>query len=157
MKVLLAGICLLVTLPLFAHAGTAEPITPTAKDRCPVCGMFTARFPEFLSQIIFTDGTYVTFDGSKDMFKYYIKLGKRDPDKMKAGINAIYTKDYYSLENIDAREAYFVIGSDVFGPMGKEAIPFTDLEAAKEFQKDHKGKEIIRFDEITAELLKKLE
>jgi copper chaperone NosL len=157
MKVLFCSFLLFVTLVLPAQAGTAEPIEPDPQDKCPVCGMFTARYPDSFSHIIFSDDSYLTFDGPKDMFKYYSKLKKKDPEKVNNGIDSIYTKDYYSLKNIDAQTAYFVLGSDVYGPMGKEVIPFSKLEDAKVFKKDHKGSEIMKFGEVTEALLKKME
>ena len=65
--------------------------------------------------------------------------------------------DYYSLESIEGTRAFYVIGSDVFGPMGKELIPFGKETEAREFLKDHKGKKILRFQEITPEILKTLD
>ena len=156
MKVIAASFLLFFALLLPAQAGPAKPIDPGPKDKCPVCGMFTAKFPDFFSHIIFTDNSYVTFDGPKDMFKHYTKLKKNDPGKVRNGIASIYTKEYYSLKTIDAQTAYYVLGSDVTGPMGKEAVPFTTLEDAKAFKKDHKGREIMRFNEVTEALLKKM-
>jgi nitrous oxide reductase accessory protein NosL len=49
---------------------------------------------------------------------------------------------------IDGTKAYYVIGSDTYGPMGHELIPFKDLSDAKNFLKDHKGKKILKFQEI---------
>ena len=51
--------------------------------------------------------------------------------------------DYYALEPIDGRTAFYVVGSDVFGPMGKELIPFAQRAQAEEFLKDHKGRAIL--------------
>jgi copper chaperone NosL len=58
---------------------------------------------------------------------------------------------------IDAHQAYFVIGSDVLGPMGHELIPLETLDDAKEFKADHQGKKILRFNQIDAELTEKLD
>jgi nitrous oxide reductase accessory protein NosL len=68
----------------------------------------------------------------------------------------MYIKDYYSLNWLSAKEAYYVIGSDVYGPMGHELIPFETREAAESFSKDHKGKEILTFDKITPGLIESL-
>jgi nitrous oxide reductase accessory protein NosL len=38
---------------------------------------------------------------------------------------------------IDGYTALFVIGSDVYGPMGKALISFETVNGAKEFMKDH--------------------
>ena len=64
----------------------------------------------------------------------------------------MFVTDYYSLEPIDGRAAFYVIGSDVFGPMGKELVPFARREDAEEFLRDHSGRRIIVFDEIEREL-----
>jgi nitrous oxide reductase accessory protein NosL len=62
-------------------------------------------------------------------------------------------KDYYSLEVIDGRTAFYVEGSDVYGPMGRELVPFGREKDARQFMKDHKGKSLFRFGEITTEIL----
>ena len=47
-------------------------------------------------------------------------------------------------------------GSDVYGPMGHELIPFSSRAAAENFLKDHHGKQVISFSEITSELIESL-
>ena len=49
-----------------------------------------------------------------------------------------------------------MIGSDVYGPMGHELIPFSSQDGAENFMKDHHGKEILTFDKITPELIKSM-
>jgi copper chaperone NosL len=65
-------------------------------------------------------------------------------------------KEYYSLTPLDARAAFFVIGSDVYGPMGSELIPFKTEKEAKSFKLDHKGTRILRFNDITRQAVKSL-
>ena len=137
--------------------GEVAPVTATKADKCPVCGMFVAKYPDFLAQIIFTDGSYALFDGAKDMFKYFFDLKKYNAAKERSDIASIYVTDYYSMTPIDGRTAWYVIGSDVFGPMGRELIPFQQETDAKEFMKDHSGKKLLRFDEVTPDLIKGLE
>jgi nitrous oxide reductase accessory protein NosL len=50
-----------------------------------------------------------------------------------------------------------VIGSDTLGPMGHELVPLASEEDAQEFLKDHQGTRILRFGEVTAELLRDLD
>ena len=40
------------------------------------------------------------------------------------------------------------MGSDVFGPMGRELIPFVKESEARDFLQDHKGKKILRFSDV---------
>ena len=137
----------------WAHAQPA-PAKPTAKDKCPVCGMFVSKYPDFLAQISFQDGSTAFFDGAKDLFKFYLKLPKCPPGQNSAAIIAVYVADYYSLSPIDGRLAYFVVGSDVYGPMGKELIAFERESDAKGFMKDHQGKSLLRFEQVTTAILK---
>jgi nitrous oxide reductase accessory protein NosL len=65
--------------------------------------------------------------------------------------------DYYALRRVDARGAWYVLGSDVFGPMGRELVPFAAEQDAREFLADHRGKRVLRFFEVTPAILKELE
>ena len=138
-------------------AGEKGPITPAAKDKCPVCGMFVAKYPDFAAQINFKDDAYAVFDGVKDMFKYYFNLAKYNPGKKLTDIDSIYVTDYYDLKWIDGYKAFYVEGSDVYGPMGRELIPFEKKEGAEQFMTDHIGKSLLKFDEITYDLVKGLD
>jgi nitrous oxide reductase accessory protein NosL len=129
-------------------ASDTSPVKPGPKDKCPVCGMFVAKYPDWVATFIFKDGTQAFFDGVKDMMKYYFNMIKYAPGKTAADIQTIQVTDYYRLEPIDGRKAFYVIGSDVYGPMGKELIPFEKEAEAQEFMKDHKGKSVLPFDKI---------
>ena len=153
-SVLLLGLSALL-LPLMP--GQAQSVRPSAKDKCPVCGMFVAEYPDFLAEIVFKDGFHAYFDGPKDMFRLYFEPEKHLPGKRLSDIVAVYVTDYYSLETIDAYQAHFVVGSDVRGPMGNELIPVKTESAAQTFLKDHKGKSALRFKQVTLELVNGLD
>jgi len=119
--------------------------------------MFVAKYPDFLAQILFKDGSSVFFDGTKDMFKYYLNLKKYQPTRNVSDIDSIYVTNYYDLTLTDGRSAYFVLGSDVYGPMGRELIPFKKEVDANEFKKDHQGKSVLKFGEVTYEMVKSLD
>jgi copper chaperone NosL len=143
---------LLLTSPVGA-ADKGAP-KPTAKDKCPVCGMFVAKYTDWMSVVVFKDGSRAFFDGPKDMFKYLLDLKRYNPSKKEADIDLIAVTDYYLVSTIDARKAWYVLGSDVFGPMGKELVPLAKESEAKEFMKDHKGQRIVKFSEVTTEVMK---
>jgi len=151
-------VCMVLLLTWTATAVQAETkfITPAPRDKCPICGMFVAKYPDFIAGIIFKDRAYVVFDGAKDMFRYYFNISKYGPSKRLADIDMLFVTDYYSLEQVDGRKAYYVLGSDVYGPMGRELIPFQQKKEAEEFMTDHKGKQILLFREVTADTLKEL-
>ena len=150
------ALLLICTLVLPAAVLSADT-KPAKGDKCPVCGMFVSRYPDWLATITFKNGETVHFDGPKDLFTFYLNMGKYRKGKNPGDIAAITVKDYYGLKSIAAEKAYFVSGSDVFGPMGKELVPFaTDADAAV-FNKDHKGSKPLRFNEITPAILQRLQ
>ncbi len=152
--VVLAAVLLISDTGLAQQKGMVEP---SKTDKCPVCGMFVYKYPDWTAEIIFSDGSVEFFDGVKDLFKYYFNPAKYRPGQNKKDIAAIYVMDYYEMTMIDARKAFFVLGSNVFGPMGYELIPLATEEDARNVLKDHKGKRILRFEEITSAVISKLD
>jgi len=140
-----------------AEAAEPKPVKPTAKDKCPVCGMFILKYPDFVAEVIYRDGAYALFDGAKDMFKYLFNLPAYAPSRRASDIDAVYVTEYYSLTLIDGRRAWYVVGSDIYGPMGRELLPFASEKEAGEFMADHKGQRLLRFGEVTPDLVKGLE
>lgn len=156
---LISLFCLLGFLlpPFPASAAETGAPKPAARDKCPVCGMFVAKYPDWTTAIRFRDGSHVYSDGAKDLFKYLHDLKKYDPARKQEDIQAALVMDYYRLSWIDARSAWYVLGSDVYGPMGRELIPLEKEADAKEFMKDHKGIQIIRFADVKMEVIKTLD
>lgn len=138
--------------PLYA-ADKSKMINIPEDAKCPVCGMFVSKFPKWVAQIQLQDGHNHYFDGVKDMMKFYF-----NPTKYHAHSNEqilqMNVTDYYSLESTDAKKAYYVLGSNVYGPMGEELIPLKNEDEAKKFMTDHFGKKVVSFDEIKEEMIK---
>lgn len=126
-------------------------------DRCPVCGMFVYKYPKWVAQIVFKGSTSYFYDGAKDMFKHIFDTSKYTPGRTADQIAAIYVTDYYEVELIEAKPAFYVIGSDVLGPMGHELLPFKDEASAQEFLEDHKGNKILRFQDVTPAIIESLD
>ncbi|MEA3513640.1 MAG: nitrous oxide reductase accessory protein NosL [Campylobacterota bacterium] len=139
-----------------------DTIKVSKDEKCPVCGMFVYKYPRWAAQIYYKvdDKTkHFSFDGVKDMMKFYFSPNDWGDYKhaVKSNISKISVTDYYGQKEIDGSKAFYVIGSDVFGPMGHEFIPFEFIEDAKVFKKDHFGEKIIKFDEIKEEDVYKLD
>ena len=142
-----------------ATAAYAVDTAPVAgeKDKCPVCGMFVAPYPGWTGVIVLKDLSALFFDGPKDLFTFYNNVGKYSPGRSRSDISAVWVKDYYALTAIDGMKAFYVIGSDVLGPMGKELVPFMKEPDAAIFLQDHKGSKTLRFGDITPQVMKSLE
>ena len=137
--------CFLLSGPVYAEG----PVKPNPKDKCPVCGMFVAPYPQWTAEILFTDGTYAVFDGAKDMFKYYFDVPKYRKGKSAKDISGIYVTEYYTTEKMSAKDVFFVAGSSVMGPMGNELVPIRGKREAETFMRDHQGKKMLKFEDIT--------
>ncbi|CAA7617892.1 Lipoprotein involved in nitrous oxide reduction [Candidatus Terasakiella magnetica] len=151
---------ILISLFLLAakvEAGEVVVAPPGPNSVCPVCGMFVAKYPEWVAAVVFKDGHTHYFDGAKDLFKFVREVGKFDSGHSAADIATVAVTDYYGVRTLDARGALFVFGSDVLGPMGHELVPLASRQDADEFMGDHKGKRILTFDEVSAEILKGLD
>jgi len=156
MKLIAAlSLCLLLAQPL-----RAEPVTlpaPSADDTCPVCGMFVAKYPEWIATVQYEDGHSHHFDGAKDMFKYLFNLARWAPGDRAENITTIGVTEYYGLTRIDARTAHYVVGSDVLGPMGHELVPLANEADAQEFKHDHRGTRILSFGQVDKQLPERLD
>jgi nitrous oxide reductase accessory protein NosL len=145
---------------LLAVLAAADPVQipgPGERDTCPVCGMFVARYPDWIATVVYKDGHAHHFDGAKDLFKYLLDLPRWAPGHHAEDIAVIGVTEYYGVTRIDARSAWYVIGSDTLGPMGHELVPLASEADAKEFVEDHSGARILRFDDVTAGLLQDLD
>ena len=126
-------------------------------DLCPVCGMIVSKYPNWIATVVWKDGHAHHFDGAKDMFKFLQALPKYAPGHKPDEIRFIAVTDFYNLEKIEAGKALYVMGSDVMGPMGLELVPLATRADAEDFLKDHKGKRILRYDEVTPEIIAKVD
>jgi nitrous oxide reductase accessory protein NosL len=149
---------LALLLTLWAALATAQlPPKPGPKDSCPVCGMLVSKYPNWVATIVYKDGHAHHFDGAKDLFKFWF-----DPPKYAARHNrdmvaSIWVTDYYGLQKIVARKAYYVIGSDVLGPMGHEFVPLANKADAEDFMKEHQGARLLSFEQVGKDLPARLD
>ncbi len=129
----------------------SQPQKIESDKKCPLCGMYPARYPKFNCQIIFKDGSYEAFDstiGLLVVLHFPDKTGIRL--KQVAGI---YFKDYLKGGWLEADKAFFVTGSEIRGPMGIQFVPVDSEQAAEELKKQANGKDIIHFKMITRQYL----
>jgi len=137
-----------------SHTTTRGTISVPTNTKCPVCGMFVHKHPKWSAKMVVSSKEFY-FDGVKDMMKYYIF--DVDFPYSRDSIESILVTNFYTLESIDAKSAYYVLGSNMYGPMGNELIPFTTQKEAKNFMLDHKGEKIVRFGDITPKMVMALD
>lgn len=138
----------------------ARPIPADA--RCPVCGMFPARAPEWAAQLIFSDGATQFFDSPVSMLIYLQDVGRYARGRSVTEVAARYVRDAVGNRAqpgawLDAGQAVFVSGSDALGPMRAGNLPaFADRAAAEAFAQ-RRGGQALRLAEVPRSLLKQLD
>jgi len=133
-------------------AASEGPPPPGPKDRCAVCGMFVAKYPNWIATITYTDESRHFFDGPKDLFRFLLRK-----EQSKTTVAEIWVTDYYTTKPLKAREAVYVAGSDVLGPMGAELVPLATAALAESFRTDHGGGEVLTFDDVDDTVLQSLD
>lgn len=126
-------------------ASPPAPVELTAEAMGHYCGMNVLEHPGPKGQIILKSRIDpVWFSSARDTVAFTML-----PEEPK-DIQAIYVSDMGKAPNwdrpgatnwIDAKKAWFVVGSKVRGGMGaEEAVPFSDREAADRFMRENGGR-----------------
>jgi copper chaperone NosL len=134
------------------------PVSIEAGDECHLCGMIISRFPGPKGEA-FTrhNEKALMFCSTVDLFSWLLQ-----PD-VTGQVEAVYVHDMgqTSWEHpqddafIDARQAWYVAGSDRRGAMGPALAAFAEQHAAAEFARQHGGR-VIAYRDIDLELLQSL-
>lgn len=127
----------------------ARVVPPEA--RCPVCGMYPARYPRWAAQVIYRDGEAHFFDSPLSYFLFLQAVERHARGRSAADIAARYVTDHGEGGWIDPARAHFVHGSGASGPMRAGNLPaFARREAAEAFAARHGGRVIVAADVYTA-------
>lgn len=126
-----------------------EPVDQ--KDRCPVCGMYPAKYPRHKCQITTKDKNVHHFCSTQHLFEF-LKNGRK---YVKTDVEpfSIWVVDFPTGAWIGGRSAYYVVGSGKKGPMGKEAVAFDKKKAADDFAGKEGGK-VLTFSQVTIDAIK---
>ena len=156
---MLAAFAAFSGVPASAADGADARLAPQyvqRSARCPVCGMYPYRTPQWTAQIVFNDQSASSFDSPVDLFRFLNNMALFDKQHKPADIGAIWVADYGTKAWVDAKKAFYVMGSKALGPMNDPNLPaFATREAADTHVKAQGGKVLV-FGDITRELIKGL-
>lgn len=152
-----AGTLLLATSLLLAACGEtpppAKPLEITQGTACSLDGMILQDFPGPKAQIHFEHSAPEYFCDTKEMFSIYLR-----PEQKKR-IVAIYTQDMGKADWsqpqsywVDAKAAFYVVGSSRRGSMGPTIASFAVEADAAAFAKQYGGK-VLRFEQVTLDMV----
>ncbi len=134
-------------LPMHA----ARPVPPGV--RCPVCGMFPARSPDWAAQVIFDNGDAQFFDSPLSLFMYLQDVERYSPGRSADRIVARYVTDVPSRQWVDAASAWYVHGSSAQGPMRAGNLPAFATRADAQAFAQRRGGRVLPFGAIDAALI----
>ncbi|MCG2582521.1 MAG: nitrous oxide reductase accessory protein NosL [Marinobacter sp.] len=132
-----------------------DPVHFESGDECHVCGMIIASFDGPKGQAITArEQESRKFCSTRDMFSWALQ-----PENAKRD-HTLYVHDMAqtSWESpddtalIDARDAFFVVGSERTGAMGPTLASFASESSAVEFANEFGG-EVVLFEEVTMQHL----
>lgn len=146
--------CALV-LAALSGCGAEPPATPREFGVDTVCsldGMLLADFPGPKGQIQYVTGETEFFCDTVELLSMILQ-----PETTRA-VRAAFTQDMGRADWdaprdhwIDARQAYYVVGSDARGSMGPTFPSFARQEDADGFAKGRGGR-VLRFAEVTPDM-----
>ncbi len=131
--------------------GPEGALRMTAADRCPVCAMRPMQRPKAAAGLSLSDGRTFYTCGNGCLLRAhrsperYLGVGAED-------IERLVVRDYFTGRSLDAHEAFWVLGSDVVGPMGPAIVPLSSTVAAERFRERHGGQPALRLNELQHEL-----
>ena len=106
-----------------------------------MCGMYPARYPKWMVQVVFKDRSLSAFDSPLDFFRFRKNMARHDSRHGDKDVGAVYFSDYAKGGWIESKKAFFASGSDAKGPMINADFPaFGSKELAEEFVRAHGGK-----------------
>ena len=130
--------------------------TVPADVRCPVCGMYPARFPDWAAQVIFANGDAHFFDSPLSFFLYLDNVARYSPGRSASDIVARYVTDGAGSGWTDAAAAHYVHGSAARGPMRAGNLPaFASAQQAEQFAAA-RGGQVLAFGAVDSALLASL-
>lgn len=136
--------------------GLHEPRPVPADARCPVCGMFPARSPEWAAQVIFNNGDTQFFDSPLTLFIYLQDVGRYTRGRQVSEIAASYVSDASNGAWLRANEAIYVSGSTAVGPMRAGNLPAFSTAAAAQRFASARGGMLLEVKQISPQLLQAL-
>ena len=147
----------LLALLLLAACSRAVPqavaLEPTDDTACALDGMLLKELPGSKAQIHYAEGKPDFLCDLKELFATVLM------PEQKRRVTALFVQDMGKTDWdhptgnwINAKSAYYVVGSKKLGPMGPSVGSFGSAQDAEDFVKKQGGK-IVRFDQVTPDMV----
>lgn len=132
------------------QAAQVAPVAFESGDECHVCGMVIAGFPGPKGQVLGGNGPVRKFCSTRDLFSWLLQPEQQHRDYT-VFVHDMAQTDWQRPDDaalVDARSAYYVVGSRLAGAMGPTLASFTSESAAERFMAEYGGR-LLRYQDIT--------
>lgn len=128
-----------------------DPVHFESADECHVCGMAITRFPGPKGEAFPENGGGVhKFCSTRDLFAWLLQPENKNRDHT-VYVHDMARSDWHAPDDrhlVDARQAWYVVGSEKAGAMGPTLASFAHQDDAQAFAGDFGG-EVLAFAEVT--------
>lgn len=135
-----------------------DPVAFHSADECHVCGMLITEWPGSKGQSINTqNGEVHKFCSTVDMFSWLLQPENKTL-QAKIYVHDMAKTHWDQPEDehlMDAREAWYVVGSGLIGAMGPSIASYSDRVAADQLAEKTGGR-VLAFDQIGLEVLQEI-
>lgn len=123
---------------------------------CLVRHLKVYKDPAWVAKIELKNGKKVFFSSPKSMFEFYFQPGKWYDVGVESenDFKDILVTDFKTLKPVKAKGAFFIYGTNVTGPAGDDLVAFDSYAAAEKFSKEHNGKRIMGFRDVSDALIR---
>lgn len=158
---ILIGIFLLISV---SNASSILPVKAeipyvmdyTKETRCIVRKFKVYEDPKWVAKIELVNGKKLFFSSPKSMIEFYHRPGKwyEIGVKSEKDFKNIIVTDYLTMKPIDAKKAFYIYGTNITSPAGDDLVSIGNESDARKFAKQHYGKRVLRFDQISSALIR---
>jgi nitrous oxide reductase accessory protein NosL len=120
------------------------------QDRCPVCAMPVAEHERFSAALALADGSAYYFCTPGCMLRAWLRP-ERYLNRPREQLLKPVARDYFTGDFIDGRNALWVAGSDVVGPMGPALVALKSEADLPVFRKRHGAVRVFRLSALHPE------
>ena len=123
---------------------------------CLVRHLKVYKDPKWVAKIELQNGKKIFFSSPKSMFEFYYQPGKWFDVGVKSekDFKDILVTDFDTLKAVKAKGAFYIYGTNVIGPAGDDLVAFDSYAAAEKFSKEHNGKRILGFRDVSDALIR---
>ena len=112
--------------------------------------------PSWVAKIELNSGKKIFFSSPKSMFEFYFRPGKWFDVGVKSeqDFKEILVTDFKTLKPVKAKGAFYIYGSNVGSLAGDDLVVFNSYSDAEKFSKEHNGKRIFGFRDVSDALIR---